>query len=88
MGSAPTTARYSHEMKLAESGLDLLWASAAAVACCVALPLLAQLRALLLGDDLAGDGAGSGVLLVTAHPDDECMFFAPTVLALQASRVL
>lgn len=22
------------------------------------------------------------VLLITAHPDDECMFFAPTILAL------
>lgn len=22
------------------------------------------------------------VLILTAHPDDECMFFAPTVLAL------
>ena len=25
----------------------------------------------------------SNVLLLTAHPDDECMFFAPTILALQ-----
>ncbi|EJF57393.1 LmbE-like protein [Dichomitus squalens LYAD-421 SS1] len=25
----------------------------------------------------------SNVLLLTAHPDDECMFFAPTLLALQ-----
>ena len=24
-----------------------------------------------------------GVLIVTAHPDDECMFFAPTILMLQ-----
>ena len=24
-----------------------------------------------------------GILLVTAHPDDECMFFAPTILMLQ-----
>ncbi len=23
------------------------------------------------------------VLLVTAHPDDECMFFAPTILAFR-----
>eukprot|EP00964_Phaeocystis_antarctica_P156762 scaffold126604_cov33-Phaeocystis_antarctica.AAC.1 len=28
-------------------------------------------------------GAGSGALLVIAHPDDECMFFAPTLLGLQ-----
>ncbi|KZV96893.1 LmbE-like protein [Exidia glandulosa HHB12029] len=28
---------------------------------------------------------GSRVLLLTAHPDDECMFFAPTVLALTSS---
>ncbi|KIL57088.1 hypothetical protein M378DRAFT_133511 [Amanita muscaria Koide BX008] len=26
--------------------------------------------------------SGSRVLLLTAHPDDECLFFAPTVLAL------
>ena len=25
------------------------------------------------------------VLLITAHPDDECMFFAPTVLSLGKS---
>ena len=25
----------------------------------------------------------ANVLLLTAHPDDECMFFAPTLLALQ-----
>ena len=27
------------------------------------------------------------ILLLTAHPDDECMFFAPTVLSLLASNV-
>lgn len=27
-------------------------------------------------------GGGGRTLLVTAHPDDEAMFFAPTVLAL------
>src|ERR1700722_1351462 len=26
------------------------------------------------------------VLLVTAHPDDECFFFAPTLLALRQGR--
>ena len=25
------------------------------------------------------------ILLITAHPDDECMFFAPTVLSLACS---
>ena len=29
-----------------------------------------------------------GVLLVTAHPDDEAMFFVPTILALQARGVV
>ena len=27
------------------------------------------------------------VLLITAHPDDECMFFAPTILSLQQQEV-
>ena len=27
--------------------------------------------------------SSSNILLLTAHPDDECMFFAPTLLALQ-----
>lgn len=26
------------------------------------------------------------ILLLTAHPDDECMFFAPTLLALLDSK--
>ena len=26
------------------------------------------------------------VLLVTAHPDDECMFFAPTLLSLRRAK--
>ena len=32
--------------------------------------------------------AERGVLLVTAHPDDEAMFFVPTILALQAHGVV
>ena len=27
------------------------------------------------------------VLLITAHPDDECMFFAPTIISLTQSNV-
>ena len=30
----------------------------------------------------AGLGRASRILLLTAHPDDECMFFAPTITAL------
>ena len=29
----------------------------------------------------------AAVLLVTAHPDDECMFFTPAILGLQAAGV-
>lgn len=32
------------------------------------------------------DHNASRVLLVTAHPDDECLFFSPTVLALQEDQ--
>jgi N-acetylglucosaminylphosphatidylinositol deacetylase len=35
---------------------------------------------------LLSDGGGDAVLLVVAHPDDETMFFAPSILAL--SRML
>ena len=38
-----------------------------------------------LGDDALL--SSRGVLLVTAHPDDEAMFFVPTLLALQARGV-
>ncbi|OWK14867.1 PIGL [Cervus elaphus hippelaphus] len=31
-------------------------------------------------------GGGSRTLLVTAHPDDEAMFFAPTILGLARLR--
>ena len=38
--------------------------------------------------DTARRVGGSGpVLLVTAHPDDECMFFTPTVRALVSEGV-
>ncbi|KAI8969788.1 LmbE-like protein [Trametes punicea] len=33
-------------------------------------------------------GEPANVLLLTAHPDDECMFFAPTVLALHDTEEL
>ena len=33
----------------------------------------------------AGRDAPPTVLLVTAHPDDECMFFAPTLASLVAT---
>ncbi|XP_057573054.1 N-acetylglucosaminyl-phosphatidylinositol de-N-acetylase isoform X5 [Hippopotamus amphibius kiboko] len=37
--------------------------------------------------ELAGlPGGGSRTLLVTAHPDDEAMFFAPTILGLARLR--
>ena len=32
--------------------------------------------------DLLNDGGGIGALLVTAHPDDETLFFSPALLAL------
>jgi N-acetylglucosaminylphosphatidylinositol deacetylase len=31
--------------------------------------------------------SGDSVLLVTAHPDDEAMFFSPTILSLTRHRV-
>ena len=38
--------------------------------------------AILVGEDPQLDGAGRATLLVTAHPDDECMFFTPAVIYL------
>ncbi|KAJ6551435.1 putative deacetylase LmbE-like domain-containing protein [Mycena capillaripes] len=35
-------------------------------------------------DPAASSGFAGNILLLTAHPDDECMFFAPTILALAA----
>ncbi|PVU99549.1 hypothetical protein BB559_000606 [Furculomyces boomerangus] len=32
------------------------------------------------------DKKPNNVLFVTAHPDDECMFFAPTILALKKNK--
>lgn len=31
----------------------------------------------------SGDGHGVQALILTAHPDDECMFFSPTILSLR-----
>ena len=33
-----------------------------------------------------GTGKSTHILLLTAHPDDECMFFAPTLLALTGGQ--
>ncbi|KAJ7182693.1 LmbE-like protein [Mycena crocata] len=33
-------------------------------------------------DSSVSDAFAGNILLLTAHPDDECMFFAPTILAL------
>lgn len=54
--------------------------------------LLAVLLAWLSARGRRGACGGCGlerlghVLLVTAHPDDECMFFAPTLLSLRRAR--
>ena len=47
----------------------------------LASPAQADIQLLLNSD------GPSNVLLLTAHPDDECMFFAPTVLALQETAL-
>jgi hypothetical protein len=36
-------------------------------------------------DRLVHDGAGKIALLLTAHPDDEAMFFSPTLRALSGA---
>lgn len=33
--------------------------------------------------DKRSEFGGKSVLVVTAHPDDECMFFSPTIINLQ-----
>ena len=57
------------------------------VAMMAVLPLaasLAWLRVKAAAGSTLRDVTGR-VLLITAHPDDECMFFAPTVLSLGKS---
>ena len=39
-------------------------------------------------ESLRTDGGGDGALLVTAHPDDETVFFSPAVLALRNAITL
>lgn len=57
----------------------------------LALVVLAHvLQSLLSGAYLGGARVSTypkHVLIVTAHPDDECMFFAPTIHALRAHNV-
>lgn len=48
---------------------------------------LSFLITLFLGADdqvsfLSPTGSNERILLLTAHPDDECMFFAPSILSL------
>ncbi|XP_043818294.1 N-acetylglucosaminyl-phosphatidylinositol de-N-acetylase [Dromiciops gliroides] len=59
-------------------GLWLLWAWAWAWGCS------GWTRG--VGGELGREGSGRRALLVTAHPDDEAMFFAPTLLGLTRLR--
>ncbi|XP_051848046.1 N-acetylglucosaminyl-phosphatidylinositol de-N-acetylase [Antechinus flavipes] len=59
-------------------GLLLLWAWAWAWGC--------SGRTQGLDEQVGREGSGSRVLLLTAHPDDEAMFFAPTLLGLTRLR--
>ena len=51
----------------------------------VLLPLLAAILYQPTATDNTLNHSLDNVLFVTAHPDDECMFFAPTILGLQAA---
>jgi len=54
------------------------------------VPILLSLLLIPHGTQLLSNHFPAGeskVLLVTAHPDDECMFFGPTVLALRERNV-
>lgn len=42
-------------------------------------------RQLKLQEDKKYEFDKKTVLVITAHPDDECMFFSPTILNLQQS---
>ncbi|KAF8635369.1 hypothetical protein AX15_000374 [Amanita polypyramis BW_CC] len=55
---------------------------ASVVAAVVAIVLAAVYGAQHSNNLFVGTRLPSKVLLLTAHPDDECLFFAPTVLAL------
>ncbi|KAJ7100623.1 N-acetylglucosaminylphosphatidylinositoldeacety la se [Mycena belliarum] len=45
-------------------------------------PIYSENRITNQVDPVASTQTAGNILLLTAHPDDECMFFAPTVLAL------
>ncbi|KAJ7705383.1 N-acetylglucosaminylphosphatidylinositoldeacety la se [Mycena rosella] len=47
-------------------------------------PIYSENRITAQLDPAASSGFAGNILLLTAHPDDECMFFAPTILALAA----
>jgi N-acetylglucosaminylphosphatidylinositol deacetylase len=59
----------------------------------ILLPFLSVLIAALLTQPLKANTDSAfahdtaRILLVTAHPDDECLFFAPTILALNSSNL-
>lgn len=65
--------------------LTLLWGASLAIAL---VSVLVVLLARWTGGkrSLKVDGQGR-VLLITAHPDDECMFFAPAIITLTQANV-
>ncbi|KAI0366785.1 LmbE-like protein [Pilatotrama ljubarskyi] len=65
--------------------LSRFWASTLVLSFVWALLSQPAQNNLALLSHAPSDGPAN-VLLLTAHPDDECMFFAPTLLALQAGE--
>ncbi len=74
---------------MAASPAVLLVGLAATVAVVVGglrLRALIRLHLLRHGKNIAGFFEGKRILLVVAHPDDECMFFAPLIEGLHRGR--
>lgn len=62
-----------------------MWLSLLAGGLAVLVPLVALLHARYRAQRL-DLSKGRRTLIVTAHPDDECMFFAPVILSLTSGR--
>ena len=63
------------------SGLENPW-SLGIAGFVVAILLLYAWRCCSIQDFLSTVAGGSEILFVTAHPDDECMFFSPSIIRL------
>ena len=84
-GARPKTGNENREITIRKRSSGLSRLLLAISITLLAFVILLQPSTVDLDTSLSHDGESKTALILTAHPDDEVMFFTPTILALLAA---